>query len=353
MVGTSNASCQKTPPIRTRGVGRTEEAHPSAPGTASRVRTLSHESNESTVRQEALSEGCALALGSAVTHVSAAPCRRIGSRGFCLPDASNAFFERYGPWAFVAGASEGLGRAYSHQLADRGLSIVMVARNEARLAETAEEVREKGVGARTLALDLATPDLIERVASATHDLEIGLLVQNAGVSTQHDFFEADIDDHLQQFYVNCRAPVLLAHHFGRAMLERRRGGIILMSSVAGFVGSGLNALYGATKAFDTVLGEGLAQDLEGRGVDVLSMVAGATRTPQFIRTQTGKSRAPVMEPEAVVREALESLGKRPIRVAGANKAAAFLLTRLLTRRQASVLLTKASYAVAGLKRPKR
>ncbi|MGH0033909.1 MAG: SDR family NAD(P)-dependent oxidoreductase [Myxococcota bacterium] len=270
-----------------------------------------------------------------------------------MSGASDAFRERYGPWAFVAGASEGLGRAYSHQLADRGLSIVAVARQQARLEETAEEVRAKGVEVRTLALDLAAPDLVERIAPTTRDLDIGLLVYNAGVSTQHDFFEADVEDHLEQLYVNCRGPTLLAHHLGRAMLERRRGGIILMSSVAGFVGSGLNAHYGATKAFDTVLGEGLARDLEGSGVDVLSMVAGATRTPQFTRTQSGTSRALVMEPEAVVREALDSLGRTPIRIAGSNKAAAFLLTRLLPRRLASALLTKASYAVAGRRRPER
>jgi short-subunit dehydrogenase len=260
------------------------------------------------------------------------------------------FAKRYGPWALVAGASEGLGRQYAIQLAERGLSIIMVARQEARLLDAASEVRAKGVEVRTAAIDLGSEHLIRDIGEVLEGLAIGLLVYNAGLSTQSDFFEAEVGDHLEKLYVNCRGPVLLAHHLGRLMSERGRGGIILMSSVAGFVGSGLNALYSATKAFDIVLGEGLARDLEGSGVDVLSMVAGATRTPQFERSQTGKSRVPVMESADVVREALRSLGQTDVRVAGSNKAAALLLTRLLSRKRASALLTRASYAVSGRRR---
>jgi short-subunit dehydrogenase len=261
------------------------------------------------------------------------------------PQAS--FQTRYGPWAVVAGASEGMGLQFALQLADRDISVVMLARQEARLEQAAVLVRERGVEVRTLAVDLASDTLIDDVAACVGELEIGLLVYNAGLSTQSNFFETELNDHLNLLYVNCRGPVLLAHHFGRAMMQRGRGGILLMSSVAGFVGSGLNAMYASTKAFDIVLGEGLARDLEKRGVDVLSMVAGATRTPQFERSQTGKANAPVMEPADVVREAFDALGTTNFRVAGANKVAAFLLTKLLSRKRASAIMTKASYALSG------
>jgi len=264
---------------------------------------------------------------------------------------ASRFADRYGPWALVAGASEGLGREYALQLAARGLSLVMVARDAARLENAASEVRAKGVEVRTAALDLGSEAMLRELGPSLEGIEIGLLVYNAGLSTQQNFFDADLDDHLQKLYVNCRGPVVLAHHLGRAMSARRRGGIILMSSVAGFVGNGLNALYAATKAFDTVLGEGLARDLERRGVDVLAMVAGATRTPHFERSQTGSRRGvPLMEPAEVVDEALRSLGRTSLRVAGRNKLAAILLTRLLSRSRASRLLTRASHAVAGVAR---
>ncbi len=268
-----------------------------------------------------------------------------------MSTSSGHFASRYGPWALVAGASEGLGRAYSLQLADRGLNVALIARRSEPLEATAEAVRSRGVEARPLALDLARPDVIDALEPAVGDLEIGLLVYNAGISTQRDYLEADLASHLRMLDVNCRGPVLLAHHFGRAMAERGRGGIVLMSSAAGFVGSGLNALYAATKAFDTVLGEGLASDLEHRGIDVLSMVAGATRTPEFERSQRGTSPTAVMEPDDVVREALDALGHTSMRVAGRNKWAAFVLQRLLPRRVAVRILTKASYDLSGQPRP--
>jgi short-subunit dehydrogenase len=268
-----------------------------------------------------------------------------------MSNRSAHFAERYGPWAVVAGASEGMGRAYCLQLADRGLSVFMIARQAERLEAVADEVRARGVEARTLSLDLASEDLLSHLEPHVGELEVGLLVYNAGLSTQNHYFETDLAQHLQMINVNCRGPVLLSHHFGRAMATRRRGGIILMSSAAGFVGSGLNALYAATKAFDTVLGEGIARDIAHQDVDILSMVAGATRTPEFERSQKGSSPTPIMAPDDVVREALDSLGRTSMRVAGLNKIAVFLLQRLLPRRLATSLLTKASYDLSGHPRP--
>ena len=261
------------------------------------------------------------------------------------------FRARYGPWALVAGATEGIGREFARQLAARGTHLVLVARREALLAETASAIQAGfPVQVRTAALDLAAADLIDRLRPVLAGLEVGLLVYNAALSVLQDFAATSPDDLLRQLYVNCRGPLLLCRELAGPMAARGRGGIVLMSSASGFVGSGLAATYAATKAFDSVLGEGLWQDLHPRGVDVLACVAGATRTPNFERQMRGPQRAgiPVMEPADVAREALDALGGPPLRVVGrGNRLAAFLLTRLLPRPRASALMTASTRALHG------
>lgn len=263
---------------------------------------------------------------------------------------SDVFREHYGPWALVAGASEGMGLAFGEQLAGRGLNVVLLARREAVLAEEAERLRAKhGVEVRCAALDLASEDLVEQLAPSIEGLELGLLVYNAGLSYLERFQDVAVERALAQLYVNCRGPLLLAHALGKPMLERGRGGILLMSSAAGFAGSGLVATYAATKAFDNLLGEGLARDFEGTGVDVTTCVAGATRTPNFDRQMKGAGGGiPVMKPEDVVREALERMGSKPLVVAGTvNKLAVFATSRMLPRQVASRAMTSSTYKLKG------
>jgi short-subunit dehydrogenase len=264
----------------------------------------------------------------------------------------DAFADRYGPWAVVAGASEGIGRAWAQALASRGLSLVLIARRPGPLEETAQALRDAhGVQVRSATLDLASERIAQDLAPALEGVDVGLLVYNAGVSVIAPFHELPVDAHLHQLYVNCRGPILLARALAPAMVERGRGGIVLMSSAAGFVGSRLLAIYAATKAFDTVLAEGLAADLARSGVDVLGVVAGATRTPNFERQMAAGDTGvvTVMQPEDVVKEALAALGSRPLVVAGrANRMAAFLLTRVLSRRRAGSLMAGANARLAGL-----
>ena len=248
---------------------------------------------------------------------------------------TGGFRERYGPWALVAGASDGLGAAFGRALAARGLDVVLVARRASRLERLADEIRaEHGVEARAVVQDLAVPDLVASLGAATAELEIGLVVYNAGLSIIGPFLDQPIENHLETLRVNCRGPLALAHHFGRPMARRGRGGIVLMSSLAGFQGSALVATYSASKAFDLVLGESLWEELRGRGVDVLSCCAGATRTPNYVasRPRRGRVDAPEMEPEEVASEALAALGSRASLVAGStNRLLGLVMHRLLPR----------------------
>lgn len=256
---------------------------------------------------------------------------------------SAAYRNKYGPWALIAGASEGLGAAFATELARRGLDLVLLARRAAALEALAVSLRASfGVQVRVAPLDLASPALLDELRVATAGLEIGLLVYNAAASLIGPFLDQPLADKLRILDVNCRGPVILADELGRAMAERGRGGIILMASIAGAQGTALITTYAASKAFDLVLAEGLWDELRERGVDVLGCRAGATRTPAYERSRPAVESGPVMEPEAVVVDALAALGKRPTTVPGLfNGAAAFVMARVLSRRAAVVTMGRA------------
>jgi short-subunit dehydrogenase len=266
---------------------------------------------------------------------------------------NHTFASRYGSWALVAGASEGMGEQYARQLAARGLNLVLVARRSAELQTLAKDVAEtSGVDVRALVLDLERPETLGEIERATHDTEIGLLIYNAAVSVTGSFLEHPIEDYRSELEVNCRRPLELVHLFARPMAARRRGGILLMSSLAGTQGSPFIAHYGATKAWNTVMAEGLWGELREHGVDVLTCRAGATLTPKYLRGSSEESRSafvPEMEPKDVVAEALAALGRKPSMVPGrANRLAAALMQHLLPRRTAVNVMGRASRrAVVG------
>jgi hypothetical protein len=184
---------------------------------------------------------------------------------------SAAFASRYGPCALVAGASEGIGRSFARELAAAGLHLVLVARRAPPLDALGNELRDAhGIDVRTVACDLAEAGAAETIAGACRGLEIGLLVYNAAASSVGRFLDTPLDTHLRAIHVNARGPVLLAHAFAGPMAERGRGGIVLMSSLTAFQGTPLVSTYGATKAFNLILAEGLWSELAEHGVDVLA-----------------------------------------------------------------------------------
>lgn len=195
---------------------------------------------------------------------------------------SEDFRGRYGPWALVAGASMGIGAALSHEAARRGLDVVLVARGREQLEATAADVAEQhGVQVRTIVADLASSDIGEVVAGATSDLEVGLVVYNAAVGPNSRFVDGDLDLHLLSIDVNCRTPVVLCHHFGRRMVERGRGGIVMISSMGGTQGAVNFGTYNAGKAFEWILAETLWTELGDHGVDALTVFVGATSSPNY------------------------------------------------------------------------
>ncbi len=244
-----------------------------------------------------------------------------------------SFADTYGPWAVVAGASEGLGAAFAAALAARGLNLLLLARRAEALAEVAASLRDR-VEVRTAAIDLGRADLADQLTTLAADLDIGLCIYNAARSQVGPFLEMSLADKQAIVDVNCRGPMISAHVFGERLARRGRGGILLMSSLTAFWGSPFVATYGASKAFNLSLGEALWYELAPSGVDVLVCCAGATATPGFLRaSRPGGPRS--MTPRAVAEEALEALGGGPSMVPGGfNKVAAMVLNRVLPRRVA-------------------
>lgn len=228
-----------------------------------------------------------------------------------------AFRARFGPWAVVAGGSDGIGAAFAEELARRGLHLVLIARSETKLAQTRERVRavDSRIEVRTLRLDLTRPELADEVAKATGDLDVGLFVYNAGSGRDMGaFLDAPVGNWIRQIELACNGPVLLSHHFGGRLRARGRGGIVLMSSMASLVGSAYIATYAAAKSFDTRLAEGLWNELAPAGIDVLGCLAGATDTETF-REDTGGS-PHAMNPLDVAVGTLDFLGRGPLYVPG-------------------------------------
>lgn len=251
---------------------------------------------------------------------------------------------KYGPWALIAGASEGIGAAFANALAKDGINLVLVARRADPLERLAASLP---VETRTVAADLSTRDGLESVFLVTKGLDVGLVVANAALSPSGPFHEADPGELERALDLNCRAPMLLAHHFLPAMIARGRGGLIVMSSLAGQQGSPGLSLYAGTKAFGAIMAEGLWSEAREHGVDVVTCVAGAVSTPGL--TSRSKTQAPgTLPPEVVAGAALRALGRGPRVVPGTlMKISSLLMTRLMPRRSAVTMMGKASRRTLG------
>jgi short-subunit dehydrogenase len=263
----------------------------------------------------------------------------MSRRGAEVPRSARDLVERYGAWALVAGASEGLGAAWARALAGRGFNLVVVARRAALLEEVAAGLRvTAGVEVLCYPGDLAEPTVLEDLDSICVGLDIGLLVYNAAEAPVGDFVAASPAELSRVVDVNVRGPVVLLRSVLPGMAERGRGAVVLMSSLAGNQGSARLATYAASKAFNRVLAEGLWHEVGGRGVDVVACCAGAIRTPGYAGT-AGKDAPGTLDPEEVVDQVFRALGHGPVVIPGfVNRVANVFMGGLLPRRAAITIM---------------
>lgn len=267
------------------------------------------------------------------------------------------FATKYGPWALVAGASDGLGAAFATGLAERGVNVVLLARRQAVLDQVAAQIESQtGAQTRTLAIDLAVPGAAAAIAEATRDLEIGFLVYCAGADPNFAPFLANsIETAEAMVHRNCMVPMQLCHHFAPAMAERGSGGIVIFSSGAALAGGPNMVAYGASKAFDMVFAEALWAELHDKGVDVLGLMLGKTNTPALreLEYSRGQISSPDEIPagassvDEVIAEAFENLTNGPTWMAGEMMRAGAQMIASLTRNQAVELFTQAAAAAMG------
>jgi short-subunit dehydrogenase len=230
------------------------------------------------------------------------------------------FTAKYGRWAVIAGGSDGIGLAFAHALAARGENLVIVARRDNLLEAAARELHERhGVEVRSVTLDLSRPDALAQLEQATRELEVGTFIYNAGGDTRSlPFLDKPLEEHLELVQRNCQSVLEAAYRFGRPMLARGRGAMVLVTSGAAWAGGATLSSYAASKAFDLMLAESLWAEWHPLGVDVLALVLGATDTPSLRRSfaAQGKSLGSLADPVQVVEQALAHLADGPTWIYG-------------------------------------
>lgn len=255
------------------------------------------------------------------------------------------FVRRFGQWGMVAGAAEGIGAAFSEELAKKGMNLILVDVNRKGMESLANMLNSKySVDILCLELDLAGTDAPEQCMVAIKEKSCRLLVYNAAYSRVKPFLSAETDEFDLYINVNSRTPIKLVHLFSKELkINRTGGGILLMSSLAGLWGTRLVAAYSGTKAFNLALAEALSHELKQYGIAVSACCAGATATPGYLGTNPkyGMIRPNVMQPAKVARIALNSLGKKAIIIPGiTNKMTYFLLTRILPRSFSAYIINR-------------
>lgn len=201
-----------------------------------------------------------------------------------LPLDGQSFRDKFGPWAVIAGASEGTGECYARELAAMGINLVLVSRRQAALDALGVALKaEFGIDFRAVAQDLTEPGAGLRIVEAAGDLDVGLYISNAGADGFAAFFEDSPDAAHRLVRMNISTLIDAANGFGKRLLARGHGGIIVMASGAGLGGQPNLAMYAATKAFEINFAESLWGEYHERGIDVIAIAAPMMGTPTLLR----------------------------------------------------------------------
>jgi len=263
-----------------------------------------------------------------------------------------------GKTALITGASSGIGEAFAHILAARGMNLVLVARSEDKLCQLSQQLSEQhGIRADVVPADLCLEGAVQEVYRRTQalDVPVDLLVNNAGFGTYGGFDTLAPEREHEEIMLNVTALVDLAHAFVPEMAKRKAGGIINVASIAAFQPLAYHAVYGASKAFVLSFSLALWAEYRTRGVRVVALCPGPTATNFF--TVLEAPEMPVMgrmhTPEAVVMAGLRALEQgRPYAVEGRRNAFGAQLTHmtplaLTTRVFAKVMHPRKQEAAPG------
>jgi short-subunit dehydrogenase len=238
----------------------------------------------------------------------------------------------YGPWAVVTGASSGIGRAFAVQLAAAGLNLVLAARSTERLESLGKSLRDAhGIGYRVITADLSSLEGASAIIDATADLDVGLLVSNAGGGRPGPYLDQDLDELRRRLILNATTHLELVHAFSRRFTARGRGGIVIVSALGAHHGIPNMAHDAAAKSYALNLGVALHYELAPAGIDVTVMLPGNVDTPIIDALGIDRASLPIrpQPAERAVQETLAALAKhQPMLIPGRMMR---LMTRLLPR----------------------
>ena len=251
-----------------------------------------------------------------------------------------------GQWGLITGASAGIGAVFARDLAAGGANLVLTARRADRLEQLAVELRKThGVRVETVIADLEQQSAPDEVFAFTQakGLPIDFLINNAGFGTYGEFAKSDMGRQLGMVRVNCAAVVQLTHLYLPPMIERRRGDILILASTAAFQGVPYMAVYSATKAFDLLFAEALAQEVKRHGIRVCALCPGSTKSEfaDVAGAPTERIARKVETAEKVVRVGLDALlaGKHSV-VSGWQNVISAQMQRLAPRRTVTRIAEK-------------
>lgn len=227
--------------------------------------------------------------------------------------------KRFGSWALVTGSTSGIGEAFAQQLAEQGFNLVLISRDQNKLDKTKNNIEEQlDVQIRTLAIDLYQFDAIDRIIQQTNDLEIDLIIPNAGTENTGELIDNDLLAETRLVHLNMTLPMQMSHHFGQKMKQRQQGGILFVSSLFGYQPVPFVANYSASKAYILSLGQALHVEMKKYGVDVAVVSPGLTKTTMSASMPVDFNKLPLFaqQPQQVAKLGLSILGSKASAVSG-------------------------------------
>jgi short-subunit dehydrogenase len=251
----------------------------------------------------------------------------------------------FGPWAVVTGASSGIGEAIARHLGESGINVVLVARRLARLEAVGQGLAaDFGVQYRAVQADLTEEHFFDAIDAATSDLDVGLAVGNAGFASPGEFLTIDREELLRGVRIKVNANLILVHHFGRRLVLRGRGGLLLVSSIGGLAGVPYVANTAGVEAYVLNLGEGLHVELARHGVHVTVLMPGPTLTESMATMGVDPAEMPMkpMSAERCAAEGLRALqANRATHIAGRmNRVVARAMPRSIATRMMGAMIGK-------------